>query len=70
MDLTLQIMEPERSQKADVICDATGSTEAEACPEGYVCEESSNSEESIHFPCREVCHRISTCTIMYQNVRT
>ena len=40
-------------EQADIICDASGSTEAEACPEGYVCEESSNSEESVHFPCRE-----------------
>lgn len=40
-------------KQADIICDASGSTEAEACPEGYVCEEASNSEESVHFPCRE-----------------
>lgn len=40
-------------EQADIFCDVSGSTEAEACPEGYVCEESSNSEESVHFPCRE-----------------
>ncbi|CAM9426180.1 unnamed protein product, partial [Ectocarpus fasciculatus] len=39
--------------EADIICDVSGSSEAEACPEGYVCEESSNSEESVHHPCRE-----------------
>lgn len=31
----------------------SGRPEAEACPEGYVCEEASNSEESVYFPCRE-----------------
>lgn len=40
--------------KADIVCDDTGSTEAEACPEGYICEEASKSEESVYFPCREV----------------
>ncbi|CAM9147362.1 unnamed protein product, partial [Choristocarpus tenellus] len=39
--------------EADIICDTDESPEAEACPEGYVCEEASNSEESRYFPCRE-----------------
>lgn len=40
--------------QADIICDDTARAEAEACPEGYVCEEASNSEEGVYYPCREV----------------
>ncbi|CAM9682036.1 unnamed protein product, partial [Discosporangium mesarthrocarpum] len=39
--------------EADIICNSEDNAEAEACPEGYVCDEASNSEESIFYMCRE-----------------
>ncbi|CAM9134493.1 unnamed protein product, partial [Chrysoparadoxa australica] len=39
--------------EADIICNAPEATQAEACPEGYVCEERTTSEMSVFYPCRE-----------------
>ena len=39
--------------EADLFCDSEETVEAEACAEGYVCDESTNSETSIFYTCRE-----------------
>lgn len=39
--------------EADIICDTENQAQAEACSEGYVCDQTTNSTEASYFPCRE-----------------
>lgn len=39
--------------EADVVCDTDTEAQAEACSEGYVCDETTNSSEAGYYLCRE-----------------